>query len=164
MDTKKKVIPGRAGAAVASVIVDDRPGSDGSLCTCCEPRNPLVMRPDFGTLPDGSAEYAICVLHDPEPMVYRNRGDGAYLQMPQLALNAAGELIDENGAVIARVSGDDFQRLDTLDDDDIPPRDDAPSGGGGDSSGGSEQERPNYASRPAAFHVDLSQDDFYGPR
>jgi hypothetical protein len=136
----------------AQVVVEDRPPDD--LCTCCDPRNPLVMRPDFGTLADGSAEFALCVLHDPEPVVYRNRGDGAYLQAPKLALSAAGEIIDSTtGAVIARVAGGGFQRLTTVDDDE-PPSGDRPSG----PEGGASADR---ASRPRTVHVDLSQDDFY---
>jgi len=142
--------PGAVGAAVA----DEGPrGDDGGLCSCCDPPNPLVMRPDFGTLADGSAEYALCVLHEPEPRVYRNRGDGVYLQMPHLSLNAAGDLVDEHGNVVARVAGDTFQRLSTVDDDEPPPGD---PGGGPSSDAG-----PGGAARPATFHVDLSQDDFY---
>jgi hypothetical protein len=143
--------------AGASVAVRDEDASDGTFCTCCDPRNPLVMRPDFGVLGDGSPEYALCVLHEPEPRVYRNRGDGLYVQMPDLSLSAAGDLVDREGNVIARVAGEGFQRLSTVDDDDDPPGRDP--GGGRPSAGPAGS--PGGASRPATYHVDLSQDDFY---
>ena len=139
----------------ASAGVED--GSSDNLCTCCEPRNPLVMRPDFGALADGSAEYALCVLHEPDPVVYRNRGDGVYLQARKLSLNAAGEIVDATGAVVARVGGGGFQRLSTVDDD-APPS--GPGGGGGDGAGPARER----VSQPRAVHVDLSQDDFYAGR
>lgn len=143
-----------AGAAV----VDDGPvAGDGTLCSCCEPRNPLVMRPDLGTLGDHSPEYAICVLHQPDPVVYRNRGDGVFVQMPGLSLSPAGDIVDKAGNIIARVSGDGFQRLSTVDDDDDGPTPD--SGGGARTEPGSAGH--STGARPATFHVDLSQDDFY---
>jgi hypothetical protein len=111
------------------------------------------MRPDFGTLGDGSAEFALCVLHVPEPVIYRNRGDGVYVQADGLSLSAAGEIVDASGAVVASVSGDSFQRLTTIDDDDAPP----PSGG----EGGDPRPGGGTAARPRTVHVDLSQDDFY---
>jgi hypothetical protein len=137
----------------ASAGVED--GTSDNLCTCCDPRNPLVMRPDFGVLADGSAEYALCVLHEPDPVVYRNRGDGVYVQARKLSLNAAGEIVDETGAVVARVGGGGFQRLSTVDDDEPQPP--------GDSGGGAGPAR-DRASAPRTVHVDLSQDDFYGAR
>jgi len=125
------------------------------LCDCCEPRNPLVLRPDLGVLPDGSPEFALCVLHQPDPTVYRNRGDGVYEQIPQLSLGPTGDLLDEDGQVVASVGGDGFQRLSTIDDDD----DDAPSSGTG---GGGDEVDPDAISRPrVSHHVDLSEDDFY---
>lgn len=130
-------------------------GADGNFCSCCEPRNPLVMRPDFGRLPDESPEWALCVLHEPDPMVYRNRGDGVFVQMPGYGLNAAGDLVDDRGNVIGQVGDGGFQRLSTVDDDEPPP---------GDPGGGPERDPgPGGASRPATHHVDLSQDDFYEP-
>lgn len=134
----------------AGVTVGD--GTTDSLCTCCEPRNPLVMRPDLGQLTDGSAEFALCVLHEPDPVVYRNRGDGVYLQNQSLSLNQAGEVVDGSGAVVARAGGG-YQRLTNIDDDELPPDSGGASGLGGPSS--------DRASRPRAVHVDLSQDDFY---
>ncbi len=144
----------RATAAVLDREQDDR--GDFLTCTCCDPPNPLVLRPDLGTLPDGSPEYALCVLHQPEPVVYRNRGDGEYVQMPKLALSPLGDLVDENGDIVANVAGDTFQRLTTVDDDDEPPPQDP--GDGGTSDGGGAAQR---ASRPRTFHVDLTEDDFY---
>lgn len=147
----------RPGARAS--VVDEGPGADGIMCTCCEPPNPLVMRPDFGTLGDGSAEYALCVLHEPHPVVYRNRGDGTYLPAPHLSLNAAGEIVDDAGNVVARVLGDSFQRLTTVDDEDDAP---GPGPGGADPA---PARGPGGAARPAPYHVDLSEDDFYdGPR
>jgi hypothetical protein len=147
--------PRRAGNPGAAVVDDGPNTSDGTLCTCCEPKNPLVMRPDLGTLSDHSPEYAICVLHQPDPVVYRNRGDGVFVQMPELALNAAGDIVDAAGNIIARVSGDGFQRLSTVDDDEPPAPD---SGGGAAADPGPAH---STGARPATFHVDLSQDDFY---
>lgn len=140
----------------ASVGVED--GTSDNLCTCCDPRNPLVMRPDLGTLADGSAEFALCVLHEPDPVVYRNRGDGIYVQARKLSLNSAGEIVDENGAVVARVGGIGFQRLSTVDDDEPHPP--GPDSGGGGGAGPAR----DRASQPRAVHVDLSQDDFYEGR
>ena len=131
----------------------DAEGEEGALCTCCDPRNPLVLRPDLGTLGDGAAEFALCVLHEPEPMVYRNQGDGRYVQVPKLALSPAGEIVDGQGNIIAHVAGDRFQRLTTIDDDDQP------SGSGG--TEGDPGPAGDRASRPRTVHVDLSQDDFY---
>jgi hypothetical protein len=124
------------------------------LCTCCDPRNPLVLRPDLGTLADGSAEFALCVLHDPEPVVYRNRGDGVFEQVPELSLSATGEIVDGQGNTVARVAGDGFQRLTTVDDDE----EDRPPEGGAAADPGPSEDRP---SRPRTVHVDLTQDDFY---
>lgn len=130
----------KAPAASRNPVEDD-----GGMCSCCEPRNPLVIRPDLGALADGSAEYALCVLHEPDPVVYRNRGDGAYVRMDGLSLNNAGEIVDGNGGVVARVSGNAFQRLGTADDD--------------EPSGGATMER---VSQPrTSVHVDLTQDEFY---
>lgn len=147
-----------AGARATAAVLDREKDDWGGflMCTCCEPPNPLVVRPDFGTLPDGSPEYALCVLHQPEPVVYRNRGDGEYQQMPKLSLSPLGDLVDDNGDVVARVAGDTFQRLTTVDDDDEPPPQD-PGSGPADSGGGAAQR----ASRPRTFHVDLTEDDFY---
>lgn len=140
----------RPGAVVG--IADEEPGKeDPALCTCCEPRNPLVMRPDLGLLGDGSPEFAICVLHEPEPLVYRNRGDGIYVQMPGFSLSPSGEILDGQGNVVARVAGDGYQRLTTVDDEEPPPGD---RGGGPEPAG-------DRASQPRTVHVDLSQDDFY---
>lgn len=128
--------------------------SAGDLeCTCCEPPNPLILRSDLGVLSDGSAEYALCVLHHPEPVVYRNRGDGVYVQVPGLKVNSRGEIVNAQGQIVARVRHDDVQRLTTVDDEEPPPS--GGSGGSGDSSPGG-----SYA--PHTTYVDLSQDDFYG--
>jgi hypothetical protein len=115
------------------------------------------MRPDLGQLADGSPEFALCVLHEPEPVVYRNRGDGVYVRAKRLSLSPSGEIVDDTGAVVARVGGGGFQRLSTLDDDEPPPSDGG--SGGGDVGPGSDR-----ASRPRTVHVDLSQDDFYRRR
>ena len=144
----------RTARAAVSVLDRDDDQGEFILCSCCEPANPLVMRPDLGTLADGSSEYALCVLHQPEPVVYRNRGDGEYVQMPKLALSPLGDLVDDQGNVVARVTGDTFQRLTTVDDDDEPP----PSEPGG---GPSSDPSPGRASRPRTYHVDLTEDDFY---
>lgn len=143
------------GAGAVAAGVTDGPGHDEiPLCTCCDPRNPLVLRPDLGVLGDGSAEFALCVLNGAEPVVYRNRGDGEYVHVPGFSLSPAGEIIDERGDVVARVAGDGFQRLSTVDDDDQP--------GDRDPGGGPGRDRdPGGASRPRTVHVDLSQDDFY---
>ena len=154
--TKKDRTGTRPGAKSATTTVTESgSGATPVTCTCCEPPNLLVMRPDLGTLPDSSAEYALCVLHDPEPTVYRNRGDGEYVQMPRLSLSAAGDLVDADGTVVARVSGDGFQRLTTVDDD----GDDQPAPAAGSGSGSSDG--PERASRPRTMHVDLTEDDFY---
>lgn len=150
---RQRARPGaRAGVAVGTASPGEAEGEH--LCTCCDPRNPLVLRPDLGTLPDGAAEYALCVLHEPEPTIYRNRGDGVFVQVPNLALSPSGEIVDGQGRVVARVAADGFQRLTTVDDDDDRPPGDAGSepGPAGD-----------RASRPRTVHVDLSQDDFYQP-
>ena len=63
-------------AASAAVMEAEASPDEHLLCDCCEPRNPLVLRPDLGVLPDGSPEFALCVLHQPDPTVDRNRGDG----------------------------------------------------------------------------------------
>lgn len=124
-------------------------------CTCCDPRNPLVLRADLGVLSDGSAEYALCVLHNPQPVVYRNRGDGLYAQVPGLSVNSRGEIVNASGQVVARVRQDSVQRLTTVDDEEPPP----PSRGGG--SGGSPHNSPGGSYAPRTTHVDLTQDDFY---
>jgi hypothetical protein len=111
------------------------------------------MRPDFGQLADGSAEFALCVLHEPAPTVYRNRGDGVYVQQPKLSLSPAGDIVDAGGNVVARGGDAGPQRLTTVDDDEPPP-----SGGSGGGDAGPSGDR---ASRPRSVHVDLSQDDFY---
>lgn len=146
--------PSRQPGRVSVAAPDSNDRTELQMCTCCEPPNPLVLRPDLGTLGDGSAEYALCVLHQPEPVVYRNRGDGDYVQMPSLSLSPAGDVVDQQGNVVASVAGDTFQRLTTVDDDDDPPQQDP--GGGPVSGGGTER-----ASRPRTFHVDLTEDDFY---
>jgi hypothetical protein len=111
------------------------------------------MRPDLGLLGDGSPEFAICVLHEPEPVIYRNRGDGIYVQMPGFSLSPTGEILDGQGHVVARVAGDGYQRLTTVDDDEPPL---------GDRGGGPEPgPAGDRASQPRTVHVDLSQDDFY---
>lgn len=144
----------------AAVVVNTDGGADeaeGDLCSCCTPRNPLVMRPDLGLLADGSPEYALCVLHEPDPMVYRNRGDGVYVQLPDFSLSATGEILDDQGTIVAQVAGDGFQRLTTVDDEDEP------SGGGPGSGGSDPGPQGGRASQPTTVHVDLSQDDFYSP-
>lgn len=153
MTAPKRRRGGARPAAGAAVETRDPTESGGQLCTCCEPRNPLVLRPDLGTLGDGSAEYALCVLHEPEPTVYRNRGDGQYVQVPEFSLSPAGEIVDAQGNTVARVAGDGFQRLTTIDDDDEQPP--------GPDSGGGAGPAEDRASRPRTVHVDLSQDDFY---
>ena len=55
-----------AGGRTAVLEPGPPPGTDLD-CKCCEPPSPLVLRPDLGRLSDGSAEYAVCVLHQPEP-------------------------------------------------------------------------------------------------
>lgn len=146
----------RTAAPGAAVVDEQERGADQLNCSCCQPPNPLVLRPDLGTLADGSAEYALCVLHQPEPVVYRNRGDGVYVQMPELNVSPLGELTAADGTVVAGVSGDTFQRLTTIDDDDDQP----PPTEGGPAPGSD----PGSASRPRTFHVDLTQDDFYRGR
>ncbi len=128
---------------------------DELLCQCCEPANPLVLRPDLGITPEGAARYALCVFHLPEPVVYLRAASGDYAPAPGLSLDALGQVVDAEGAVVARVEDAGFQRLSTVDDDDLP---DEPSGGGAlaPPSGGS------LAAPHAATHVDLSQDEFYG--
>lgn len=144
----------RPPQGAAHVAVSDEVPLDADqppLCRCCEPRNLLVMRPDFGVLADGSAEFALCVLHEPEPRVYQNRGDGVYAPAPHLVLSPAGELVDQLGAVVARVPGMDFQRLSTVDDEDDAQ--DSPLDHGSD--------EPRRSASPQTVHVDLGQDDFY---
>jgi len=124
------------------------------------------MRPDFGVLADGSPEWALCVLHEPQPTVYRNRGDGIFLQMPGYQLSAAGELLDGQRRVVASVAGDGFQRLSTLDDEDGSAAPQGPAAGSnndspaGDDSTNVSDDR-DHGSRPQTHHVDLSEDDFY---
>lgn len=137
-------------------VRDGTGDQDVHLCTCCAPPNPLVLRPDLGTLPGGRAEYALCVLHQPDPVVYRNRGDGVYVAMEGMALSPAGDLLDSRGAVVASAPGGDFDRLLTVDDDDEPG-----GGGGSGGGGGGGGADPGRASRPSTYHVDLTEDDFY---
>ncbi|MBW2733077.1 MAG: DUF3659 domain-containing protein [Deltaproteobacteria bacterium] len=151
-------VPGRARPAIGAVAVVEDSSADGTFCSCCEPRNPLVMRPDFGQLSNDTPEWALCVLHEPDPTVYRNRGDGVFTQMSGYRLDAAGDLLDDQGNVIGRVSDGGFQRLNTVDDDD------GPSGPASEGAASDSDPRPDGASRPATHHVDLSQDDFYGAR
>ncbi len=66
-------------------------------CTCCQPWNRLVPRPDLGTLPDGRARYALCVFHQPEPTVYVATDHG-YRQAPELALGPDGDVIGRDTA------------------------------------------------------------------
>jgi hypothetical protein len=113
-----------------------------------------VLRPDLGRLSDGSAEYAVCVLHQPEPTVYKNRGDGEYEIAAGLRLSSRGEVIDAAGNVVARVAADTYQRLSTVDDDDAPD-----SGGGAARESTSREWRGG--NQPGTIHVDLTQDDFY---
>lgn len=147
----------RRGRPQVGVGTQD-PGTDQGelLCSCCEPQNPLVLRPDLGLMSDQSAEYALCVLHAPQPVVYRNRGDGVYLQAPGLQVNSRGEIVNAQGQTVARVRQDNVQRLTTVDDDDEPPSrgGGGGGGGGGGSAGGAHAPQPTY--------VDLTQDDFYG--
>ena len=118
-----------------------------------------MLCPDIGVLHDGSPEFALCVLHQTDPTVYRTRGDGVYEQIPQLTLGPTGDLLDEDGQVVASVGGDGFQRLSTVDDDDDEDVPGAESGGG---DGGGPQVDPDAISRPrVSHHVDLSEDDFY---
>lgn len=154
--------PQRPGGSRTSVLDPGPPPGSDLDCKCCEPPSPLVLRPDLGTLSDGSAEYAVCVLHHPEPTVYRNRGDGEYVVAQGLRLSPRGEIVDGAGAVVARVASDGYQRLTTVDDDE-----DQPGGGsGGAGGGGSSRESPSREYRgghqPGTIHVDLTQDDFYG--
>lgn len=143
--------------AASAAVLEAEASSEHLLCTCCEPANPLVLRPDLGVLPDGSPEYALCVLHQPDPTVYRNRGDGLYQAIPQLNLGPTGDLLDEDGQVVASVAGDSFQRLSTIDDDDD---DHAPDPGGDEDAGGGAD--LGRHSRPrVSHHVDLGEDDFY---
>jgi len=144
----------RANAASTTVTEGPADGADGLLCSCCDPPNPLVLRPDLGQEQDGSATYALCVLHLPEPVVYRQAATGSYEPVPALRISELGELVDASGAVVARVQDEGFQRLTTVDDDDLPPE---PSGGAAAAPavGGS---TATYSST----HVDLSQDEFYG--
>lgn len=146
--------PGTSRPSVSAAVIEAEAStsSEHLLCSCCEPANPLVLRPDLGVLPDGSPEFALCVLHQPDPTVYRNRGDGLYEAIPELSLGPTGDLLDGDGRVVASVSGDGFQRLSTIDDDDDDP---TPDSGGGSVD-------PGTHSRPrVAHHVDLSEDDFY---
>ena len=124
-DPRANPMRSRASAAV----LEAEESSEHQMCTCCDPRNPLVLRPDLGLLPDGSPEYALCVLHEPDATVYRNRGDGLYVVIPELSLGPTGDLVDQEGEVVAWVRGDGFQRLSTIDDDEDPPP--AGHGGGG---------------------------------
>lgn len=145
----------RPGAARTTVAEEPGDGPDELNCTCCEPPNPLVLRPDLGREPDGSATYALCVLHLPDPVVYRFVAAGRYEPAPGLRVSDLGELVDRQGAVVARVSDDGFQRLSTVDDDDLPSGPDGGSGAAvGPAVGGS---TATYSST----HVDLSQDEFY---
>jgi hypothetical protein len=146
----------RQRPAASTVTVETSGRNEVLLCSCCEPANPLVLRPDLGTAPDGRALWALCVFHVPEPTVYRARPDGTWEPMVGLNLNELGELVDgASGAVVARVQNDGFQRLTTVDDDDLP----GPSSGSGGVAmplqGGSS---PAIGS---AVRVDLSQDEFY---
>jgi hypothetical protein len=150
---------GRAGQGVGTATSrtsDTGAGHGEHLCTCCDPRSPLVLRPDFGLLA-GAAEYALCVLHVPEPAVYRRNEAGNYDWKPELKLSARGEIVDAAGRVIARVASSDFQRLTTVDDEDGP----RPSSGGGSPYSGGSGGGGGGAWAPQTAHVDLSQDDFY---
>jgi hypothetical protein len=142
-----------AGGRTAVLEPGPPPGTDLD-CKCCEPPSPLVLRPDLGRLSDGSAEYAVCVLHQPEPTVYKNRGDGEYVIATGLRLSSRGEVVDAAGNVVARVAGDAYQRLSTVDDDDQPG-----SGGGAGSAAPAREWRGG--NQPGTIHVDLTQDDFY---
>jgi hypothetical protein len=144
---------GRQQVGVSTRVGDNLNANDLE-CTCCDPKNPLVLRHDLGTLSDGSAEYALCVLHSPQVVVYRNRGDGVYVQAAGLSLNARGEIVNAAGQTVARVRQDDVQRLTTVDDEEPPP----PSRGGG---GGGINDSPGGSYAPRTTHVDLTQDDFY---
>ncbi len=134
-----------AGAARDGVGLATPQDPGPGRCSCCAPPNLLVPRPDLGLLADGSARYALCVLHEPEPTVYGNRGGGRYERLDGLSFSSTGELLDAAGAVVASVGGDDFQRLTTLDDEAL----------GADAAPG------EPASRPRTVHVDLTEDDFY---
>ena len=143
--------------SASAVVMEAEASPEHLLCDCCEPRNPLVLRPDLGVLPDGSPEFALCVLHQPDPTVYRNRGDGVYQQIPELQLGPTGDLLDGDGQVVASVGSDGFQRLSTIDDDD----EDGPLPGA-EGGGGADQDPADAISRPrVSHHVDLSEDDFY---
>lgn len=119
------------------------------MCTCCEESMALVVRPDFGTDEDEHAMFAICVLHDP-PMVY-TRSDSGYRLDDTLSLNHMGDIM-RGDETIAKVQGDFYQRLSTIDDDDDDDDDTAGTGTGSGTRG---------ASRPSTSHVDLTEDDFY---
>ncbi|MBM4319336.1 MAG: hypothetical protein FJ125_05080 [Deltaproteobacteria bacterium] len=146
----------RRGAGAATVTEDSSRLGSELLCTCCIPANPLVLRPDLGTEPDGTASWALCVFHTPEPAIYRARGDGSYELVPDLRLNELGEIVRIGGEVVARVLDDGFQRLTTVDDDDPPGQ---PGGGAGVSPGAP----PGGGERPAwsSTRIDLAQDEFY---
>jgi len=141
--------------AVTTLASGPGPGDDSSLCTCCLPANPLVLRPDLGQLPDGSAAWALCAFHLPEPTVYRAVASGTFEQAPGLRLSELGELVDAAGTVVAQVQQEGFQRLTPVDDD-PPPEPEGGSGGG--------RALPVGGERPAvsATRVDLTQDEFYG--
>lgn len=149
--------------AATTATTTEEPSRSGSelFCSCCVPANPLVLRPDLGTEPDGSATWALCVFHAPEPAVYRVREGGGYEWVPDLRLNELGEIARASGEVVARVLYDGFQRLTTVDDDDLPQ--DPGSGGGG--GGAAARPAPLVGGERAAWsgtRVDLAQDEFYG--
>lgn len=66
--------------------------SSRPMCKCCKPPKPLVLRPDFGLMADGSAKYAICVARRPV-VVHVNRGDGVYEKRDDLSLSDDGNKI-----------------------------------------------------------------------
>ena len=110
------------------------------LCQCCTPPNLLIQRPDLGTFADGGAKYAICVLHQPDPIIYANDGRG-FTSRPDLALDASGAIVDRQGRVVAH------GEMEQPGAGPIDMRDDGGYGG---------------SHAVGRTHVDLSQDDFYG--
>ena len=119
-----------------AAVVDEIAEEETPICTCCQPVNPLVERPDLGDK-DGHTRFAICVLHNGEPTIYEWSGS-AYVQAPELHLDPSGNIYNGNtGAVEGEPSSGGFSRLGDLDDDEEP-------------------------SRPkTSQHVDLTEDDFY---
>ena len=86
-----------AGPASKTATATSSGCDEPPLCVCCLPANYLVPRDDLGIMPDGTARFAICVVHLPEPMVYRGIGGGHYSLDPDLVVDADGNLVDKAG-------------------------------------------------------------------